>query len=216
MAPSTSHHLTLVSGRTPVLLVALVALTVLAYPIREPVYRLIAETTEGSPFLSWTAAAVTEPGLVLLVVLTALIALWSWIRDRTVFWDLASGGVGVIGAYSLSEATKLIFTQERPCAVMDVATVLACPEAGDWSWPSNHSVVAAAFATACVLALPNFVWFVAPAATLIALSRVAVGVHYLHDTVAGVTLGVMSVLLSTTVLRGATARLKPPQEQANE
>jgi undecaprenyl-diphosphatase len=118
-----------------------------------------------------------------------VIAVWSWLRDREAFWRFVCAGLGVVGAYLTSEVIKLLVSQPRPCRVLDVTTVLGCPEVGDWSWPSNHSVIAAAFATACVIAAPRLMWFVAPMAGLIAFSRVAAGVHHLHDVISGLALG---------------------------
>src|SRR5699024_2357425 len=60
---------------------------------------------------------------------------------------------------------------------------------GDWSWPSNHAVLAAAFATACILVVPRLAWFALPLALAIAASRVAAGVHYVHDVLSVPALG---------------------------
>lgn len=190
-----------------VTVVMLLVLTAVAYFFKNALYLWISGATASSDSLGQIAAFTTEPGLVALVVLTAVVTLWAWLRDRLAFWRLACGGVGVILAYLASEGLKLLVIEQRPCRALDVATVLACPEVGDWSWPSNHSVIAAAFATACVLAVPRLIWFVAPAAALIGLSRVAVGAHYLHDVLAGLALGIFMVLLCVTALRPVIHRL---------
>src|SRR5699024_1773760 len=78
-------------------------------------------------------------------------------------------------------------------SVVDTATVLSCPGSGDWSWPSNHAVLAAAFATACILVVPRLAWFALPLALAIAASRVAAGVHYVHDVLSGLALGALVV-----------------------
>lgn len=175
-------------------------LTLAAFLIRNPLYLRISGAAATSDMVGQLAAWVTEPGLIALVGLTAFLALWTWFRYRTAFWRLAFGGVGVILAYLASEAIKVLVAQERPCRALDVVTVLGCPESGDWSWPSNHSVIAAAFATACAAAVPRLLWVVAPAAVLIGLSRVAVGAHYLHDALAGLALGTAMVLFCVTAL----------------
>ncbi|MFD6894437.1 phosphatase PAP2 family protein, partial [Rhodococcus sp. NPDC060086] len=120
---------------------------------------------------------------------------------------LATGGIGVVGAYLLSEVIKLMVTEERPCRVLDVDTIMSCPEVGDWSWPSNHSVIAAAFATACIIALPRAAWLAVPMAVLIAFSRVAAGVHYVHDVASGLALGTAVVALVVVVLQPVGRRL---------
>src|SRR5699024_10145095 len=91
----------------------------------------------------------------------------------------------------LSEAVKLLVKQPRPCSVVDAVTVLSCPGSGDWSWPSNHAVLAAAFATACILVVPRLAWFAVPPALAIAAVRARAGVHLVHGVHAGIALGAL-------------------------
>jgi membrane-associated phospholipid phosphatase len=206
------------SFSTPVIRLSLTAAAALALialaalPVREDLYLGIAVTASDSSLLQGLAGAVGSRGLLLLVVLAAIVAMWSGLRDRTAFWRLATGGIGVVGAYLLSEVIKLMVTEERPCRVLDVDMVMSCPEVGDWSWPSNHSVIAASFATACIIALPRAVWFAVPVAVLIAFSRVAAGVHYVHDVASGLAVGTAVVALVVVVLQPVVRRL--PQSLA--
>lgn len=177
----------------------------LAWPVRTDVYLALAPAVAGSAAAS-VVAGVASYGLLSLVALAGFIALWSLLRERAAFWRLMCAGVGVISAYAISEAMKLLVSEERPCRVWDVATALSCPEAGDWSWPSNHSVLAAAFATACIVSAPRTAWFAAPAALLVGLSRLAAGVHYLHDVASGFALAVLLVSLFVVLLCPAVGR----------
>jgi membrane-associated phospholipid phosphatase len=46
---------------------------------------------------------------------------------------------------------KDLWQVERPCRTLaDVATIAACPEHGDWSFPSTHATIAGAAAVAIV------------------------------------------------------------------
>ncbi len=165
-----------------------------SFPIREPLYIWIAGTTESSaaaPLVGLTARA----GLLVLVATAGVLAIRSWPRDRRAMVTLIAAGVGVVGAYLLSELVKLLVTEERPCRTVGLPTVLDCPAAGDWSWPSNHAVLAAAFATACVLTAPRVAWFVVPVAVAVAGARVGAGVQYVHDVLSGLALGVVVVAL---------------------
>lgn len=103
-------------------------------------------------------------------------------------------------AYVVSEVVKVLVAQPRPCRTIDAPTVIACPDVDDWSWPSNHAVLAAAVATACVLTLPRSAWVVCPAAVLIAAARVSAGVHYPHDVLAGLGFGTVVVLSTVPLL----------------
>ncbi|MFD6856675.1 phosphatase PAP2 family protein [Rhodococcus sp. NPDC060090] len=186
--------------------VVLALLAVAAVPVRDELYLAIAQTFEAS-FLGSAAGIVADKGLLVLVATAGVLAVWSWLRDRRAFRTLVVAGVGVIAAYLLSEVIKLVVTEPRPCRTLGIATVLECPEIGDWSWPSNHSVIAASFATACVLAVPRMLWFVAPLAVVLGLSRVAVGVHYVHDVFSGMAWGVLVVSLATATLLPVVARI---------
>ncbi|GAA3039024.1 hypothetical protein GCM10020229_57750 [Kitasatospora albolonga] len=111
-----------------------------------------------------------------------------------------------MAAFALDTALKSVLREPRPCHVLPArATLEACPAAGDWSLPSNHTVIA--FAAAAVLwrcdrrlgALAGL------AAVAMGVSRVFVGVHYPHDVLAGALIGTALGLL----LAGA-ARLGAP------
>ncbi|QGH70147.1 phosphatase PAP2 family protein [Pseudactinotalea sp. HY158] len=193
--------------RTTLIVVGSLALAALvAFPLREPIFVAVAGGLGGSP-LGPLFAAVAEHGMYLFVLAAAAGAVWTWLRDRARFWLLATGGIGVIAAYLLSELVKVIVTEERPCRTLDVQGALACPAVGDWSWPSNHSVLAAAFATALLLTFPWAArWLIAWAA-LLAFSRLAAGVHYLHDVLSGLALGTLVVVAVVLAMRALVLRV---------
>lgn len=81
--------------------------------------------------------------------------------------------------------------------------------AGDWSFPSGHASGAAVLAgVLLVLVLPHVprrgraaaVTVAVLVAALIAWTRLALGVHYLSDVVAGLALGAAAVLLAAAAL----------------
>lgn len=177
------------------------------YPDRARSYGFIADRATRSD-LHDTVGVVASYGLLALIALAAAIGVWSLFGRRPRrFWTLASGGVGVVVAYVLSELIKILVAEDRPCTYNAIPTVLACPGAGDWSWPSNHSVLAGAVASACILTVARSAWIAAPLALLIAGSRVAAGVHYLHDVLSGLALGFVVVVLVVVTLRPVVDRL---------
>jgi len=186
--------------------VSLALLALVAVPLRDSVYRAVAGTIEPSP-LAPLAAVVAEKGPLVLVATFVVLAARTWQRDRRAFGTLVAGGAGAVVAYLTSEAVKLVITEPRPCRAADVTTVLECPAIGDWSWPSNHSVIAASLATACILAVPRIFWFAAPVAVLLGFSRVMVGVHYAHDVLSGFALGVLVVTTAVVVLQPVVDRV---------
>ncbi|GAA0973541.1 MULTISPECIES: phosphatase PAP2 family protein [Streptomyces violaceusniger group] len=163
------------------------------------VYRDITEWAAGSPaWLQKLGEVGTEAGILVFVALFVL----QWWRarrreDRSMALALlgpvaVAVAVAVAATYMLSEGIKSWLHEERPCrAIPHVTTIAECPEPGDWAFPSNHSVIAAASAAALVISWRLIGMLALPLAALVALSRVYVGVHYLHDVAAGALLGVV-------------------------
>ncbi len=83
---------------------------------------------------------------------------------------------------------KEIFERIRPCnALPDVLTPIGC--AGGFSFPSNHAFNNFAAAFFLFKLYPSYKWIFIITATLIALSRIYLGVHYPSDVIAGALIG---------------------------
>ncbi|MEU4116897.1 phosphatase PAP2 family protein [Kitasatospora sp. NPDC028055] len=132
--------------------------------------------------------------------LFALFMLYAWWRargaDSAVMAKVLASPVIVVVAYGINSVLKGMVEELRPCAQIKGSVSLeTCPAAGDWSFPSNHSVIA--FAAAISL------WFVSRRlgvvatvfAALMAASRVWVGVHYPHDVAVGALVGTLVALV---------------------
>lgn len=143
--------------------------------------------------------AVSEYGILVLLALFAVAALSARRRGVTHLARGVAAGLGVIAAYVSSEILKILVSELRPCHHFTVTTIAACPEVTDWSWPSNHSTIAAAIALAVLAMTPRLGLLILPLAGLIGFSRVAVGVHYFHDVLAGVLLAALVVIVFTRV-----------------
>jgi len=63
------------------------------------------------------------------------------------------------------------------------------------SWPSGHTTTAFAFAAAVSMAMPALRWPLFILAAMTGYSRMALGVHYLGDVIAGATLGTVGAIL---------------------
>lgn len=138
---------------------------------------------------------ISEAGLVLLAAATAAVMARAWRSRPERRLHIAASAVGVVLAYLLSEGGKLLFAQARPCSVWQTAG--ECPPAGDWSLPSNHATLA--FAAAVVMAISVgrswLTWSALALASVVAVGRVAQGVHYVHDVALGAILGLAVPLL---------------------
>jgi membrane-associated phospholipid phosphatase len=164
-------------------------------------YRDVVEVAAGS---SESIRVVAEFATEAVLVVFAGMFVAAWWRARTgpplpVARALLAPVVTML-AYLLSEVTKGLWQEERPCRTLgDLATIATCPEYGDWSFPSNHATIAGAAAVAIAWSGARLGWFAVGVALFAAASRVFVGVHYPHDVVAGLVLGAV-VALSVPVL----------------
>lgn len=165
-------------------------------------YRDVTSLAAASPrWLQVVAEVGTEAGLTALAVLFLV----AWWRSR----HGSSRGVGLallapvatVVTYVVSESAKALLHEDRPCrAVPGVDALAACPAVGDWSLPSNHSAIAGAAVVTVGLAWRRLLLAAVPVAALLAFSRVFVGVHYPHDVVAGLLLGLLVAPLVVAVL----------------
>lgn len=191
----------------PTVLVLLAVVAVL-YLVRDAAYRA---TTAGAVALPSVFGGLFEVvgqgGIVVLALLFAYAAWRARSRGLEHVAVAVTAAVTTVGAYVLSEVVKGMLREERPCRALTVHTLTACPAPNDWSWPSNHAVIAAALATAIVALSPVWWRLAAPLALAVGVSRVLVGAHYWHDVVAGLAVGVLVVWFGTWALAPVAHRL---------
>ena len=140
----------------------------------------------------------------------AIIALWFLARpygNRK--WKLASASGLVAAAIAMltNQVVSHLWERPRPFTAHAAATHLLSAPSPDPSFPSDHAAVAFAIAFA-VLAFSRRagIGFLT-AAALIGLSRIALGMHYPSDVIAGAGVGWAAALLVTTVGRPWLERL---------
>ncbi|MCX5083069.1 phosphatase PAP2 family protein [Streptomyces sp. NPDC056121] len=159
----------------------------------------------------------SDYGLALFAVL--MIAAWWRARGEggVRMARVLASPVIVVVAYVANSLLKSVVDEQRPCRTLHTVTVEACPALGDWSFPSNHAVIAAAAAVTLLLADRRIGLIAVPAAVLMGASRVWIGVHYPHDVAVGLAVGAtLALLLSPLATRAAplvdrlrTTRLRP-------
>jgi undecaprenyl-diphosphatase len=109
-----------------------------------------------------------------------------------------SAGLGLVAAKIISE----LVDRSRPFVADPHGVHLFAGHAADPGFPSDHAT--AAFAIAVAILLRKRSWGIAAlvAATVLAVGRVALGVHYPSDVVAGAALGSAAALaLSAPFMR---------------
>ncbi len=144
-------------------------------------------------------------GLVLLALL--LVAGWLLGRRRPEAPRLTATaflvGVGAVLALLANQAIGPAVARTRPChALAHVEVLLHC--ASDSSFPSDHAMIAGAFAAGLFLLNRRLGLVALLLALLLAFARVYVGVHYPSDVAGGLAIGAAIGTLVVLALRPAT------------
>jgi undecaprenyl-diphosphatase len=124
-----------------------------------------------------------------------------WLLDRPGPWyrwkiaclaGLASAGLGLFAAQAISH----LWTRERPFEAHPAQTLLLASPSHEPSFPSDHAVAAFAIAFSVALIGGRLVGALFLAgATIIAVTRVFVGLHYPGDVAGGALIGFVSALI---------------------
>ena len=129
---------------------------------------------------------------------------FSWSRP----WLWTRVGAAILISESITSALKQWLERDRPpLADPEPRTLVDLP--ATYSFPSGHAAVSFACATVLALAVPRLRWPLYGLATLIAFSRVYVGVHFPFDVLAGAAIGV-AVAIALRMLGAALRRSAPP------
>ena len=140
----------------------------------------------------------------------ATVALWFLARPYgPTRWKLASASALASAAIALmaNQVVSHLWERPRPYTTHPALAHVLGARSTDPSFPSDHAAAAFAIAFA-VLAFSRFggALFLA-AATLIGISRIALGMHYPTDVVAGLLVGLGAAALVTTLGRPWMVRL---------
>lgn len=106
---------------------------------------------------------------------------------------------GILGLI-VYKIIKMYTERPRPYSVLKDIKLGTAP-LDKYSFPSGHTLHAFSFSLICIQYYPQTAWFLIPTSLLIALSRVALGLHYPTDVLAGASIGyLLSLFASTTIL----------------
>ena len=171
-------------------------------------YRAITSFAQHTTWLQGSMEIYTFGGLVLLCVL-AVYAWWgARVRaDRAAMAAVAWLWLGTLISIGAGLALKQVFQENRPCQVIRVATVQACPGPADYSFPSDHTTMAVALAVGLWIVSRKLGIIAALLAVIEAFSRVYLGQHYPHDVLAAAVLSAAVLLVGWPLARRPLARL---------
>lgn len=146
------------------------------------------EFVAGHQWLADAIVAVERAVVALVAVcLLALLARRSSRRAhlRALLASLAAAAVAFVTSWLLG----LLNSRQRPFVDEPERVELLIPHAADAGFPSQHAAVSFAIATVLALLLPRTALLALALAALIAVGRIAVGVHYPIDVLAGAVIG---------------------------
>ncbi len=158
---------------------------------------LLFQRATATPFLKTAVGFCARWVIYLLIPLAA--ALYRIRAYRIVvieaFWS-------ALAAFALSAALSALIGRVRPYLAVPGVVGLVPPNIQHGSFPSSHTAIAVAVAIALANGHPALGIAMLVAAILIALARIAAGMHYPTDILGGIAVGIVAVLLVRVVRDG--------------
>lgn len=182
---------------TPLWITAVILLVgaVVAFSVRGTLYNAVAIDKSTTPELTATVMGRVASLMPLLMYLCVLVLAILAVSKAWVTWQFGLAALAAPAcAWVCNWILKKFVAEERPCFVHTIESITGCPT-DDWSWPSGHSAMAAGAAVACILLVPKIWPLAAIGALIAAYSRVAVGVHYVHDVLSGLGIGIVTAVI---------------------
>jgi undecaprenyl-diphosphatase len=175
--------------------------------VQEGWFRAVNEFSRDTSWLHAPAEVYAKYGVV--VFAAVLLASW-WLarRDGDLRQVAAAlwAPVGMLVAIGLNQLIGGAVAEPRPYTVLPHALTLVA-RSTDFSFPSDHSVMAGAVAAGVLLARRVLGLVTSALAVLMAATRVYVGAHWPLDVVAGLLVGAAVVVVTYLVLAPVLRRL---------
>ena len=174
--------------------------------VQQQGFRAVNELSADTPVLHEPLRFFAEYGVVLFAGL--LLLAWWVARGRGTGAMAAAlwAPLGMLLAIAVNQPLGNAVHESRPYALLPHALVLV-PRSHDFSFPSDHAVMAGAVASGVWLVSRRLGLIALAAALLMAFARVYVGAHFPLDVVAGLLVGAAVTLLGHRLLAPVLQRL---------
>jgi len=123
------------------------------------------------------------------VILILILGYIYWCHDKLIGEKI---GITVFVSLAINNLLKLIVMRQRPFVVDSTITNLRPETSGGYSFPSGHAQTAATYSFGLFYVIKKR-WLLIVAiiiTTLVAVSRMYIGVHYLTDVLTGALIGI--------------------------
>jgi membrane-associated phospholipid phosphatase len=150
----------------------------------EKLLRSVYESEKKKKCLSIIGKTCVWLNVAFFALVLAILALGEDFKDA-----LIAGGIAVLG-YLFVTLMRGLLNRPRPYEVYDFYTVKPKEKSGH-SFPSRHCYSALVISTLSWLVSPLVFAALLIAATLIALTRVLLGIHFVRDVVCGAAIGAL-------------------------
>lgn len=117
---------------------------------------------------------------------------------QAIYVSLLMVAVGIINLLTY-KLIKHATERERPCSVNSQIRLGTAP-LDHYSFPSGHTLHAVAFTIIVTFFYPHLGWILIPFASLVAASRVILGLHYPTDVAAGALLGTIIATIGINLI----------------
>ena len=133
------------------------------------------------------------------VIFLALLAVLFFARGKYLSRNgrhgVAAAGFSALLALGIAQVISHLWERPRPYAAHPAHAHLLLPASADPSFPSDHATAAFAIAVAIFLRHRKAGTLALVLATIVSVSRVALGTHYPSDVIAGAVLGALCALV---------------------
>lgn len=151
-------------------------------------------------WLHWPVQTYAKYGVAAFGVLILAALLWARERPSRTLAAVGWTAIATASAEALNQPFGHLFNEARPYADHPGILVLA-QRTSDFSFPSDHAVMAGAVAAGMWLVHKRFGQVATVAAVLMAAARVYIGAHYPWDVLAGLAFGAAVTLVGWALLQ---------------